>query len=586
MQELSGLLIINKPSGITSFSAVNKIKKLTGVKRVGHTGTLDPLATGVLPVFIGRPCALSNFAVHSVKEYSATILLGTVTDSYDITGNVVKTCNNIPSEQAVIDAVNSFVGTYNQVPPVFSAKKQNGTRLYNLARKGEAVTLKPQKVEIFNISNIQKINNNEYSFTVLCGKGTYIRSLVYDIGEKLSCGATLKALARTKNCGFDITEAVPLDSLTAENIASYILPAEKAVLNYKEVSVSGKQAVRFFNGGLLSGENVNGFSKLDLGETVRVKYNGEFIGMGKTGKEGIRPACPINKPSYTFNTENKKPVCLVLGTFDGVHTAHQKIIKSAKNYYVIAVTFSEVPKAFLGADVKPIMPKTEKTRLLTAFGVDRVDYLDFSEYQNMPPETFLTLLKEKYSPTAICTGFNYRYGSLGAGNTETLKDFCNKNNIECITVNAVEISGITVSSTKIREYITNGEIEKANSMLGFPYYIKGRVVDGEKRGRTLGFPTANQVYPENTVKLKQGVYSSNVIIDGKTYKAVTNVGNCPTFNKPQTVIESYVIGFGEDIYGKEIKTEFLRYMRPEIRFNSKEELLIQLEKDKKERISE
>lgn len=296
---MQGLLVINKPSGVTSFFAVSKIRKITHEKRVGHTGTLDPMATGVLPVLIGRSCALSDYILHTKKVYDAEFELGITTDSFDITGNILKTSNNIPDFLKVQKTIMGFVGRYLQYPPIYSAKKVGGKKLYEIARSGGTAEIKPQEVNIIKIENIRAKSDRVISFTVTCEAGTYIRSLVSDIGERLSCGATLTKLCRTQNGVFNISQAVNLEDITEENIKSFLTPAENALPFYKSVSVSGRQAVRFFNGGALDINRLL-IDNPAVGEIYKVSYNGSFIGLGKILEQSLKPVCPINKPDYIY----------------------------------------------------------------------------------------------------------------------------------------------------------------------------------------------------------------------------------------------------------------------------------------------
>lgn len=281
---MQGLILIDKPQGITSFTAVRKIKKLAGEKRVGHTGTLDPLATGVLPIFIGRATVLSSFLSDADKTYVATVKLGVKTDTLDITGTVLEEKEVIVSESDIDAVLPLFLGEQLQTPPMFSAIKKDGVRLYSLARQGKAVEIEPRKITIYSISRISEIENGSFQMRVHCSKGTYIRSLCSDIGEKLSCGATMEALRREDAHGFNVSECVPLDNLTEENIKSFVLSEETAVLKLREITVTEKQAVRFTNGGELDIERLK-INDPKENEHFRVKFNDLLLGIGFFSKE-------------------------------------------------------------------------------------------------------------------------------------------------------------------------------------------------------------------------------------------------------------------------------------------------------------
>ena len=291
---MQGLLVINKPKGITSFGVVARLRKILLEKRIGHTGTLDPLASGVLVCLIGRPCVLSDYIMGGSKTYVAKLKLGVKTDSYDITGEVIKSSDKKVTKEEFISVISSFLGESMQLPPMFSAKKVNGQKLYELARKGEEIERKPYKIFIENIE-ILNFSNNEASIKVSCSKGTYIRSLIDDIGEKLGSYATMTELIRTENAGFNIENAVNLDELTGENANEFIMPAEQAVLNYKAVNVSEKQAIRFYNGGELDIARIYGFNANE-DEILRVKFQDKFIGLGKRKENSLKVLCPIENP--------------------------------------------------------------------------------------------------------------------------------------------------------------------------------------------------------------------------------------------------------------------------------------------------
>lgn len=294
---MQGLILLNKPSGITSFGAVAKIKRRAAEKRVGHTGTLDPMATGVLPVFLGRATALSSYLLDGDKSYRATVKLGVSTDTCDITGEVIKDCVVNLNNNDVLSALKNFVGEIEQTPPMFSAIKKDGVRLYELARKGIEVEIPKRTVAIRSISQISPLNEkNEFDVEVTVSKGTYIRSLCRDIGEFLGVGATLTALCRTEASGFSIEDCIDLEDITEDNISEYLLNEETAVSHFKEINVTENQARRFSNGGQLSYERLKE-QAFDDGELFRVKHNGLFIGLGFADNErqqlGIK--CIINQ---------------------------------------------------------------------------------------------------------------------------------------------------------------------------------------------------------------------------------------------------------------------------------------------------
>ena len=292
-----GLLLLDKPEGITSFGAVARIKRLANEKRVGHTGTLDPMATGVLPILIGRATVLSQYLIEADKSYTATVRLGVATDSCDITGNVIAESEVNCGDGDVENVLKRFLGRQMQTPPMYSAIKQNGVRMYELARRGETVDIPAREIEVFSLCKTSALNEN-HEFTIDCtvSKGTYIRSLCRDIGEALDCGAALTALRRTKTAGFDISKCVSLEDLTSDNIADYILPCDKVVDYLPKILVSEKQATRFSNGGQLSLDRIK-YSGFENNGLYRVYFENRFLGLGKADldQELLKIECLIDR---------------------------------------------------------------------------------------------------------------------------------------------------------------------------------------------------------------------------------------------------------------------------------------------------
>lgn len=292
---MQGFILIYKPKGMTSFSAVNKIKWLAGEKRVGHTGTLDPLATGLLPIFLGRATALAGMLLDADKTYVAKVKLGVTTDTCDITGEVLRESPVAVTKEELLAVLEKFKGKILQVPPMYSALKKDGVRLYELARRGKTVDIPPREVEITRLELLD-FSGDTFQIAVDCSKGTYIRSLCRDIGEALGCGATMTDLCRTAMSGFHLIEAVPLENLTKENIFGYIQPEETALTYMKEVSVTEKQAIRFSNGGQLSYERLKN-ADFEDGQLLRVKCGDKFLGVGYADNANAQIAikCVINK---------------------------------------------------------------------------------------------------------------------------------------------------------------------------------------------------------------------------------------------------------------------------------------------------
>ncbi len=277
----NGVIIINKEIGPTSQGVVNRVKRLLGASKAGHTGTLDPMATGVLPVLIERGVKASEFMLSSDKHYVATLLLGVTTDTEDVTGEVLTESDDIPSEEALLEAVSSFVGSYMQTPPMYSALKIGGKKLCDLAREGITVEREPREVTIHSLS-AKKINEREYTLDVHCSKGTYIRTLCADIGAKLGCGGTMKTLCRASASGFTLADAhtlYELENMTAEERENCVFPVEYIFRKYDEVSLPAFFAKLAHSGLEIYLKKIG--IDLPLGARVRLSDENGFFALGE-----------------------------------------------------------------------------------------------------------------------------------------------------------------------------------------------------------------------------------------------------------------------------------------------------------------
>ena len=270
---------------------------------------------------------------------------------------------------------------------------------------------------------------------------------------------------------------------------------------------------------------------------------------------------------------------LCLGSFDGIHIGHRSVLSLPESYYKIAVTFRTPPKSHFSNEPSLIMSLEDKCSALGEIGIDEVVLLDFNDVKDMPYDEFLIDLKNKFNPSLISCGFNYRFGKNAEGDTEKLKAFCNKNNINFNCVDAVTSNGTAVSSTIIRKFLKNGDIEKATELLYKPFSFMAPVISGDKRGRSLGIPTINQKYPENLVKLKFGVYKTTAYFDGRLYDSVTYIGKRPTYQTDYVISETFIKDFSGDLYGKSIKITPIKFLREEIKFSSAQELQKQMKFD-------
>jgi len=232
----NGIIIIDKPSDWTSMDVCAKLRGILREKRVGHGGTLDPMATGVLPVFVGQATRAVEFAENSSKEYVAGLRLGQVTNTQDTSGETLET-HPVTATKADVEAVlDRFRGDIQQIPPMYSAIKINGQKLYDLARKGQEVERKPRSITIYELEVLEQVSETDYLIRCLCSKGTYVRTLCHDIGQALGCGGTLYSLRRTRAAGFTLADAVTIDDVQEQGEA-LLLPVDRFFDRYPALTL-------------------------------------------------------------------------------------------------------------------------------------------------------------------------------------------------------------------------------------------------------------------------------------------------------------------------------------------------------------
>ncbi len=279
-----GLLNVDKPAGMTSHDVVQQVRRLAGQRRVGHAGTLDPLATGVLLVCLGRATRLVEYLVDRPKVYEATVRLGQETDTYDADGAVVRERPVAVTPAEVTAALALFRGEIEQVPPMYSAVKRDGQPLYRLARQGIEVARPPRTVTIYELTLLEATLPT-IRLRVRCGAGTYIRAIAHDLGQALGCGAHVSALRRTAVGDFGVETAVALATLDAGTLADALLPPERAVAHLPALVVSGEEAVALGHGRVIAGPADAPADPLARAHDPE----GRFLGLVARGESGWRP---------------------------------------------------------------------------------------------------------------------------------------------------------------------------------------------------------------------------------------------------------------------------------------------------------
>lgn len=284
---INGVINVYKEPGFTSHDVVAKLRGILKQKKIGHMGTLDPNAVGVLPVCMGKATKLCDILSEKDKTYDATLLLGTVTNTQDTTGEIEAQATqeqiNALTEEEVFETIKSYIGEYDQIPPMFSAIKINGQKLYNLARQGEVIERKPRRCEIINIT-VTKIDLPRVDMHVTCSKGTYIRTLCHDIGADLGVGGCMEHLVRTKVDRFDIRESISLSEIEEARdngtLQNYIVPTDEMLDRYSKCKVSEEAEKLVRNGNIFTSRNTLLKMTHEDGQIVRVyTYQDKFIGL-------------------------------------------------------------------------------------------------------------------------------------------------------------------------------------------------------------------------------------------------------------------------------------------------------------------
>lgn len=278
-----GVLAVRKGEGMTSHDVVNRVRRLYGTKRVGHAGTLDPMATGVLVVLVGRAAKACEYISSDRKAYRAVLKLGIVTDTEDITGEVLDECSEIPSAERVEEACRAFVGNIKQIPPMYSALKVGGQKLYDLARQGIVVEREAREITVYSLSCEATERADEFVLDVECSGGTYIRTLCADIGAALGCGGAMAALERREACGIGISECATLDELEAmseDERQERLLPVERLFCDLESVRLPEFFEKLFRSGCPIYQKKIK--TSFEVGSRVRVcDGNGSFFALGE-----------------------------------------------------------------------------------------------------------------------------------------------------------------------------------------------------------------------------------------------------------------------------------------------------------------
>lgn len=531
---MDGIINVNKEAGMTSFDVLRALKRILHEKKMGHAGTLDPMAEGVLLVCVGKATKLVESLMSEVKVYRAEMLLGVETDTEDSTGKLLSEEERTVTEEEVLSAFQALLGKREQIPPMYSAKKVDGKRLYSMAREGIVIERKPSQIEIFSIELLSMMapesvaalscreKHQRITFRVKCSKGTYIRTLCTEIGEKLGTKACMSALLREEVGEFQLSESKTLSEMEKDmkdgNLSSFLKPA----------------------------------------------------------------------------LYSKVPTVLTFGKFDGVHIGHQKIFSSVfrisedEGLKSAVLSFTMEKESFFLQGRKDMLSTEDEhfTRLKNAGFHEVYLYPLTIEAARMSPEDFVrAILIEALKVKHLVVGTDCSFGYQGAGNVALLKSLQEKYGFQLTVVDkvlTVNPAGeeVEVSSSYIRKALEEGRVEEAATLLGRPYSINGTVVHGKAIGKTLSFPTANILPKEGKLTPGEGVYYTRVMAEGEEYDAMTNIGRNPSISAENPLtIESHLLDFDRDIYGEKIRVSFVRRIREQKHFLKLDELKAQLKID-------
>lgn len=276
-----GFLNVYKPSGVTSNFVVQKIKKKFHIKKIGHLGTLDPLASGVLPIAIGKATRLFDYSLNKSKTYIATFDFGYTTDTLDKTGDIVESDNKVPTKEELLMVIPTLCGEVDQVPPNFSAKNINGERAYNLARKGVDFELQPKRVKIHNINYLEQVGENSFRFEIECSSGTYIRSIARDMGTAVKCVGCMSALERIITGNFTKESAILLDDLLeTSNLDNVLISPQDAFPNIATLEIDKTTFEDLINGKQVNSHEVN--------VDTFILYNNCLVGLAKPSANRLK----------------------------------------------------------------------------------------------------------------------------------------------------------------------------------------------------------------------------------------------------------------------------------------------------------
>lgn len=594
----SGVVLIDKPSGMTSHDVIARLRRITGYKKIGHAGTLDPLATGLLLVLFGSATRLSSVLTGHNKSYEATIRFGETTDTDDSDGKILQ---ELPVESYVFEkefadlTLSRLVGTQQQIPPQYSSLSINGQRAHELARSGKEALLSARPIDIIEAELLESLPEEQsWRVRIKVSKGTYIRSIARDLGIELGCGAHVTDLRRLET--FDSQFLVD-DAWTLEEIEALYQNGGRisdAFTNIEDLGFDNQINLTCLDYDVACGRYQFMIrpeeSLQDMEDIPLWSFDDRLLGFGKyCAQDGSRKLSE-GRHLYRVRPDTVFPNGIssrrfgrgvaTVGVFDGVHAGHQLLLEQtvnlarSKNYSAYAFTFDPSPKEYFKREnqMAPLCSLSDRVNLLKSYGIDHVFILPFNEaLAQMSGEEFIdSILLNKARIETLVMGEDFRFGAYAKDSAVTMMPYCESKGIDVVTLDLILDGATRVSSTKIRELLAQGDISYARKLLRHGFEFSGFVREGAKIGRTLGFPTAN-IVPRIDLSLGDGVYSAHVFLEGRNYKAGLFVGS-PRDATQQKSYEVHLLDFDAALYGKELRVEVLDKVNEVQRFKSFEEL--------------
>lgn len=618
---LCGVLAVDKPKGITSHDVVNVVRRLTGEKRVGHAGTLDPMATGLMLVCVGAATRLSAYLAGHDKSYIARIVFGAATDTDDADGRITTAfAKTTPGEGlAVLDKLDpqevlaGILGTSLQLPPAYSAIKKNGVTAYKAAREGKEIELEPREVTIERAVLVStgveqvKLADGEGGFfeaalpywdvELAVSKGTYIRSIARDLGHRLGCGAHLSALRRMSVADCSVQEAHSLEELVQ------MVNDGKALPWTDPVRLLGLPETRVLDEGEMQdvscGRQLKGCGTQEL---VACVYDAKLVAVYRDGGQRMKPEVVIpggvvgakgdkvsKAPCFTWDL-TKPPSfklgkrVLAIGVFDGLHDGHKSLFAAAREdaakrgVPLTVVTFERDPDELFGKEACSfkLMGNDDRLRALASsseVGASEVVAIATDEANlALDAAEFLNKLASQIDVASVHVGADFRFGKKALGTIGDIECWCDAIGAVCRPQTLFEVGGQPVTATRVRLLLAEGDVDAACA-LGATYRVRGKVEHGRGQGTDMGFATANVVPDGKTMLPREGVYGGFAFVDGRCYAAAINMGKAASFEEATSPIEAHLLDYEGDLYDKGISLEFVHWLRPQIKFENLDELI-------------